>query len=229
MLGVTRTAYDNSATDGTDANWSTVQGGDFTVAFGGPSVSNFAPNAKDIQVLDLTFSSARDVEVRKLGFDLNAALGEGLITTTANFTDIKLVDTDSGSTLMGPQELSTTGSDSTQTISFTDSWYISEGESVNASLTLDVANVAALDADTIKATLNAVSTTDGVKDTGTGQFLTNIVPSSALAGYTQYNIQTASLAVALASSPVSDTFVKEQQELLLQVSCLQLVQLAMLM
>ncbi len=204
---VTRTAYDNSAADGTDANWSTVQGGDFTIAFGGPSVSNFAPNAKDIQVLDLTFSSARDVEVRKLGFDLNAALGEGLITTTANFTDIKLVDTDSGSTLMGPQELSTTGSDSTQTISFTDSWYISEGESVNASLTLDVANVAALDADTIKATLNAVSTTDGVKDTGTGQFLTNIVPSSALAGYT-HNIQTASLAVALASSPVSDTFVK---------------------
>ncbi len=206
---VTRTAFDNSAADGTDANWSTVQGGDFTIAFGGPSVSNFAPNAKDIQVLDLAFSSARDVEVRKLSFTIAAAAGDGLLTAAlvANYTDIKLVDTDSGSTLMGPQELTTASDTGSQTINFTDSWYVSEGETVNAALTLDVANNALLDADTIKATLDAVSTTDGVKDTGTGQFLTNIVPSSALAGYT-HNIQTASLAVALASSPVSDTFVK---------------------
>lgn len=209
---VTKTAYDNSAADGTDSNWSTVQGGDFTVAFGGPSVSNFAPNAKDIQVLSLTYSSQRDVEVRKLTFDVAAAAGDGLIgpttaATAANYTDIKLVDTDSGSTLMGPQELVLTGSDATQTITFTDSWYLTAGESVNAAITLDVANEATLDADTIQVTMNAVSTTEGVKDSGTGQYLTDIVPSTTLAGYT-HNIQTASLAVALASSPVSDTFVK---------------------
>ncbi len=206
---VTKTDYDNSAADGTDASWSTVQGGDFTIAFGGPSVSNFAPNAKDVQILDLTFSSQRDVEVRRLSF-LVAATGSGLIDAdgaTANFTDVKLIDTDSGSTLMGPQELSVTGSDSSQTVAFTDSWYLSAGESMSAALSVDIANESTMDGSTVTGTLSAVSTTEGVKDSGTGQFLTNIVPSTAIAGYA-HNIQTASLAVALASSPVSDTFVK---------------------
>lgn len=201
-------SYDNGANDGTDANWSTVQGGQFTIAFNGPAVDDFAPNAKDVAILDLTFTAGRDLEVRKLTFNIDAAAGDGLITSSAaNYTDIKLINADTGSTLMGPLELSTSGSDSTQDVAFTDSWYLDAGESVNASLTVDIANVAALDADTIQATLNAVSTTEGVKDTGTGEFLTDIVPSSAIDGYT-HNIQTASLAIALASSPVSDTFVK---------------------
>ena len=202
-------SYDNGSNDGTDANWSTVQGGQFTVAFNGPAVDDFAPNAKDVSILDLTFTAGRDVEVRKLTFNIDAAAGEGLLSgsSSAHYTDIKLINADTGSTLMGPQELSTSGSDSTQDVSFTDSWYLDAGESVNASLTVDVGNTAALDADTIQATLNAISTTEGVKDNNTGEFLTDIVPSTAIDGYT-HNVQAASLGVALASSPVSDTFVK---------------------
>lgn len=206
---VTDTSYDNSANDGTDANWSTIQGGQFTIAFNGPSVDNFAPNAKDVGLLDLTFTSGRDVEVRRLTFNLTAT-GDGLLnsgSTAGNYTDIKLIDADSGSTLMGPSEFSLTGSDSTQDISYTDTWYVDEGETINASLTVDIASTSSLNADTIVAKLNAISTTEGVKDSGTGEFLTDIVPATAITGYT-HNIQTASLAIALASSPVSDTFVK---------------------
>ncbi|MEK9157124.1 MAG: S-layer homology domain-containing protein [Patescibacteria group bacterium] len=212
---VTSTAYDNSAADGTDANHSTVQGGQFTVAFNGPPVFNFPANADDLSFLDLTFTAGRDVEVRQLTFTI-AATGSGLVDAdgaTANYTDIKLVDSTSGSTLMGPKELSVSGSDSSQSLVFTDSWYLDAGETVDASLTMNVANETTLD-DTpsvVTVTMAAISTTEGVKDSGTGEFLTDIVPGTSIVGY-GHTAQDASLSVAVASSPVSDTIVKGTAE-----------------
>lgn len=208
---VTSSSYDNSADDGTDANHSTVQGGKFTVAFNGPSLFEFAPNEKDVNMLDLTFTAGRDVEVRQLGFSI-VATGSGLVDaddSTANFTDIKLINSDTGATLMGPAELSASGSDSDQTVTFTDSWYLDAGESINASVTMDIANESTLDdtPTTMTVTLDAISTSAGVKDTGTGEFLSDIVPSGAIAGYA-HKAQASSLTLALASSPVSDTIVK---------------------
>lgn len=208
---VTFTSYDNVANDGTDANWSTIQGGQFTIAYNGPAVKKFAPNSKDVSLLDITFTAGRDVEVRKLTFNLNAT-GDGLVgpaeaATAANYTDVKLINSETGAILMGPKELSLSGSDSTQDVAFTDSWYLDAGESVDASLTVDAANQSTLDADTIYAILSAVSTTEGVKDAGTGEFLTDIVPSTAITGAT-HTLQTASLTASLASTPVSDTIVK---------------------
>ncbi|MBU0981860.1 S-layer homology domain-containing protein, partial [Patescibacteria group bacterium] len=215
---VTRTSYDYSVTDGTESNNSTVQGGQITIAFNGPSASNFAPNQKDRNFLDLTFTAGRDVEVRQLTFTV-AATGSGLVDAddaTLNYTDLKLVNADSGATLMGPSELSASGSDSSQNVTFTDSWYLDTGTSVNAQFQMDVANESTLDTtpSVVTVSMSAVSTTAGIKDTQTGEYITDLVPATAITGYAQ-TAQASALSVAMANEPASTTVVKGTQKALL--------------
>jgi len=63
---VTRTNYDNSANNGTDASWTTVQGGQVTITFNGPSAKDIATNAKDVELFNFTMASQANVEVRQL-------------------------------------------------------------------------------------------------------------------------------------------------------------------
>lgn len=213
---VTYGDYDNSADDGTDATHSTIQGGQFTISNNGPNSGDVAINAEDAILNKMTFTSEGNVEIRQLQATITAdtLTGSGLVDgVVANFTDIKLVRLDDEDnvveTLMGPAELTVGGNDGSQTVTWTDSWSMDAGESVDVAITCDVANYTSLDSTTVYATLVAISGTDGIRNSDTNEYVPtdDIVPSSAIAG----NIMTAksaSLAIALASYPTSDTFVK---------------------
>lgn len=206
--------YDNATNDGTDASWSTVQGGQVTVTQDGPTATDVAINSKDVLLSQMTFTSERNIEIKTLGVNLTAT-GSGLVTDDnayTNFSDVKLVRLDEDGnvveTLMGPSELSASGNDLTaQTLTFTDSWNMDEDEEVIVGITCDVANYASLDGSTIVAQLNAISTSAGIKDRDTNEYITDIVPSVAVAGKTM-TIRAASVTVSLASEPVSENVVK---------------------
>ncbi len=206
---IARTNYDNT-TPGTDSSEVTLKGGEVTIAFNGPSASNYSINGKDQRIFLFRILSARNVDVEKLQVTLDApaSVAGGLLNgTTPNYTDIKIVRADTGRTLMGPDELATGGSDTSQQITYNDTFSLSAGESVDLAVSVDIANNAALAGDTLKATLAAIDTTDGIKDVDTGDYVTDIVPTAVLAGNT-HTVQTSSLALSLASTPTADTFIK---------------------
>ena len=203
---------DSDGSTADECSYSVVQGGQFTISQDGPIATDVAINAKDVILSSMTFNSERNVEVKKLTGSYTATgsgLTDGLVR---NFTDFKLVllddDGEVSTTLMGPSELGTlTDGSDTQTIDYTDAWTMSADEEVTVALTCDIANYSSLADSTITATLSAVSTTEGIKDTDTNEYITDIVPSSAIAGNAM-TVKAASLAVSLASTPTSDTFVK---------------------
>ncbi|MBI2463500.1 S-layer homology domain-containing protein [Candidatus Peregrinibacteria bacterium] len=227
---VSRNNYDGDQTtdsdgDGTvpDSSNSTLEGGQVTIAFNGPVAADVALNGKDVTFMKLNLSTQRNIDVKKMTLSITAA---GANTTTgaanlwnststvANFTDIKIIDADSGNTLMGPRELTATtsvgaGDDLSQTLNFTDSWTLAAGTSKNLAVTMDIANQTAISTEVFYVTLAAVSQTEGIRDVDAGgsTYITDIVPSSAIQG-NNMTVRTASLTIGLASSPVSDTFVK---------------------
>lgn len=186
-----------------------------SISFEGPTSSTLPVNSKDAQFLNLSITSNKDVEVRKLNLTISstATTGNagGLINTestpNANYTDIKLVDRDTGEILMGPESLNVTGSDTTQTLTFDTPWQIENDEARRISFTMDIANNSKLASDQIWVTLEPVSTVDGILDIATGQYVTDITPESQIRGNTM-TIGAPSLSVSLASTPVSDTYVK---------------------
>jgi hypothetical protein len=71
-VAVTRGAYDNGSADGTDASWTTVQGGQLTVAFNGPASTTISPNQKDVVLYKFSMTAGNNVEVRKMDVKLDA-------------------------------------------------------------------------------------------------------------------------------------------------------------
>ncbi|MFA6528492.1 MAG: S-layer homology domain-containing protein, partial [Candidatus Gracilibacteria bacterium] len=210
--------FDNVTSGGTDDSQCTIQGGQFTVSQDGPASTDVTINGKDVVLTKMTFTSERNIDIRKLSVILISDTGSGLISddnAVANFSDVKLVELDDDGvyvdTLMGPGDLVLTGNDTEaagQTLTFTDSWEMAVGESINVAITCDIANYTSLEGTTIEGQL-AVVASDGIYDNDAGEYVTDIVPSSspAIDGY-DMTVRAASLSVALASDPDSDTFVK---------------------
>lgn len=220
------TGYDNAGDDGTDASHATIEGGQVTIAFNGPTAGNVAVNDTDVAFMDFSITSANAIEVKQLIVQVSATndantssdpasdADDLLSTTAANFTDIKIIDADTGSTVMGPNELVTTnaGSSSTddqyQDVTFTDAFLMDAGETRNFSVTMDIANLAALASEPVYVTLNQISQTAGIRDMN-NNYLTSsdIVPWSDIQANSM-TILSSSLALTRAASPVDDTFVK---------------------
>lgn len=218
--GNTTSAVTTSCTSTTwdDASCTAVEGGQVTLSFSGPAAMNVAVNSKDVTVFEFAMTSAVDVEVRNLDFRLTAATSSGVCasgdhgclldgTSTANYSDIKLIDTDTGATVGSSTEISTSGLDTYQDVEYTDTFYIDAGETVNLGIQLDIANNTNMANDTFYVTLLAVSTSDGVRDVATSDYVTDIVPSGNITG-NSHTVLTSSLSLALASSPANDTVVK---------------------
>jgi hypothetical protein len=147
-------------------------------------------------------------------------------TTTsavANYTNIRIVDEATNNTVMGPKELVATAaaSDSTQTLTFQDSFNLTAGKTRNFKIMADVANNTATNFanDSIKATLNAFGS-DYLKNTESNLYVTpstDVVPNTALGGNTM-NMSATSLTVSLSSTPISTTYVKGSTANLLGVA-----------
>lgn len=233
-MQVVRTAYDGNAnscnaTTDADCSYSTLEGGDITISSNGPAAGDIATNGRDVALLNFSIVSVTDVTFDSFPISLDASEAEateGLVdATTANFTDIKISNTDTGSALFAGVDstvfvtaqggstaiLEAAGDDAQSFHLFTDDFEMAAGEELNLSLTADIRNLATLDDMTLVATIDLGTTYPQLKDAN-NKTLTNstaLVPSSAITGKTM-TVQVPSLALSLASTPVANgtTYVK---------------------
>ncbi|MBD3251560.1 hypothetical protein GF380_03870 [Candidatus Uhrbacteria bacterium] len=213
---------------GTDYIEVTTQGGQLTVSYNGPAASNVAKGTLAVPMYDFSITSEdSELEIRNLRFTLSGtgcSVGNCKVkgsSGTEYFRNIRLVDTDTGETVMGPVNMaSTVASPATTTgqITFTDSWNLDAGTTRNLQIQADLSNsedVANEFFGTGQAeytvTLNAFQSND-IRVADTGEFLntSDIVPNSDVVGNAQ-TVKAASLSVELATDPTGTTIVKKQQ------------------
>jgi hypothetical protein len=234
MLVVTNTAttgYDGttttcSATAGT-CSYSTMEGGDVTVTSNGPVTSTYGLGSDDVHLMDFSLVSVSNITVKNWPVHVvtnsTAAGATGLMTaaSVANYTDIKIVNTDTGETLMGPIDSTSMYTTAYATVVtegaatdndgyylFSDEFDMSAGEELNLALTMDIANGAST-GETIYGAIELGATYPQMKDTN-NKTVTNsssLVPASTLTGKTM-TLATPSLTLSLAAVPASKTFVK---------------------
>jgi hypothetical protein len=149
-----------------------------------------------------------DVEIRKTHITLDATTGGagGLFQgTEPNYTDIKLVDVDSGEVLVGPLDVDTSD-DLTQDLDFSDIWNLESGVERNLAWTADIANFVPT-SDTITLTFNKFVDNE-IKNLENNQWVDpdTIVPSSDIIGNT-HKVITASTTLSKAGTPGIMTYI----------------------
>ena len=230
-MAATITGYDASSTlcDGgsdDECNYSTIQGGEVTFSTSGPNSGDIRTNSQDQTLLEFSIVSLQDITVKDLDIIVVAddngdndpfdatddsaadadADADGLVNTSteANITDIKIVNADTGETLMGPLELdaltdAASADDADQTIDFTDDFEMSAGETLNLAVVVDVDDTL-----TSGTELGAIIDISGfAAEDENGDTLTNstdVVPSSDMYEGAQRALA-ASLVVTLSTVP----------------------------
>ncbi len=224
-------SYDGTSctTSSGNCSFSTVQGGEVTFAFNGPSAGDVQVDGQDQVLLEFSLTAAQEVTVKDLDIivygdddgdndatdavdDSSGAAAsdaDGLINTAdANLKDIKIINVDTGAVFMGPLELDsavTAGDDADQTIDFTDDTTIEAGSTLNLAVTADIDSSATSGTEFAAALdVSGLSIEDGNGDALSGS---DIVPGSDLTGYNQEALS-ASLTIALASTPGDTTTVQ---------------------
>ena len=213
----------------------TTQGGALTNAYNGPATQNIAKGKQGVTLYRFALTSENAIEVRNIRFSIDKSAGTlcyviGTGTGTAldgtdYFRSIKIKNEDTGATVMGPTELSTSLADASTgsgTITLSDTFNMAAGQTLNLAITADLANSEdatgefyGSDDCGYKVTLGSSGTIFGASDVrivDTGEFLavTKIVPNASVAG-NQQNVKSSSLSIALAGSPSTGTIVKKQQ------------------
>lgn len=204
----------NGTFDGTSTNYIevTTQGGQLTVAFNGPAAATIAKGRLAVPLYKFSLTSPdNDLEIRNLRMQISAISGQLYNGTTAFFRNIKVVDNKTGNTLVGPKEISTSGSTATQDLVFNETFVIKAGESKDLSLVADLANSTdALFIDQQYRGVFKAFTSGDIKVVNTGENLdiTKVVPNADTNGNAM-TVKSSSLTVALASVPTSGTVVKK--------------------
>src|SRR3989344_6234142 len=152
-MKATITDFDSSATG--ESHNLTLQGGVLTITMNGPTSTNVGTNTSDTVLGRYSFSAANNIEVKKLRLMLCLDnLGSGTFTNAAATTDgwydledIKVVDEDSGTVLVGPADGSAftaseaTGCPDSKTgaaKTFTDMYDLVAGQTRNLKVTADI-------------------------------------------------------------------------------------------
>ncbi len=130
-MALTNTSYDGTSCTSSagSCSFSTIQGGDLTLALTGPTTGDIRTNSQDQTLLAFTMTSSQELTIKDLdvivygddngngnatdGTDDSSADSDGLInnansTTEANLKDIKIINVDTGAVVMGPLELDCT-------------------------------------------------------------------------------------------------------------------------
>jgi len=208
------TSFDGTGTNKVDI---TTQGGTLTFAFNGPPSSNIAKGKLGVPMYNFSLTSSdNDLEIRYLRVVLNSITASricGSVATTKYFRNIKIVNTDTGTTVMGPKELVCGTPTTGESLNFNDTFTLKAGTTLNLAIAADLSNTEDVTNEFIskqyKFTFNAFQLGD-VKVVTTGESLTldKIVPNAATIGNTM-TIKASSLSADLASTPVSGTIVKK--------------------
>jgi len=243
-MAVSRDGYNGNddscaSSSSVDCSFMTLEGGDITITSNGPASMDLAINGSDITLMNFDVASVTDATFKNFPISLTAGetvAASGLLnSTTANITDIKIVDTetgeeiftavdsnvfvtsDGGSTAIG--EHTTSDDDAGDTDDdqafhlYTDDWMPEAGSEYSLALMVDIENNSSLADDTLTATLELGSSNLEIRDVN-NKTVTNsdvLVPASAITSKT-HTMRSPSLALSLASTPVSDTYVKGAQD-----------------
>ena len=209
-----------------DAHSLTLEGGELTIAFNGPTAADISNDTNDTVMMEFSFTAAADLEIRKMKVYIcwnDSDGGEGVTTVDDEITDVKLKDKDTGTILMGPTDgTGFTWTDGTPSVcdsstfgdgegykEWTDMWDISAGETKNLQLTLDVDTGTTSDTDGLESDdkigmliYGFENLTNPVKYAGTNDYVSSsdIVPSTNIEGNAM-TIKVPSISVALASLP----------------------------
>jgi hypothetical protein len=218
-------SFDGGTSTNTEYIEVTTQGGQLTVAFNGPAAANVAKGSLGVHLFDFALTSEEsELEIRNLRFTVASSSGTGYVKGslgTEYLRNFKLIDTDTGATVMGPINMGSTVASPANTTGetvFTDSWNLNGGQTRNLAIVADLSN--SEDAANefygtgqaaYTLTLNDFGATD-IRVADTGEFLavTDIVPNTDIAGNGQ-TVKSASLTAELATTPAGTTIVKKQQ------------------
>lgn len=222
-VAVTNTLYDGGTCTSSagDCSYSSVDAGQLTITFNGPAAKDIASNGKDVELFNFTMAAQANLEVRKLQLvlDGNGDLDDG--AAVPRVLDIKLVDTSSGATVMGPKD-STNGTgyatgNNSATLDFSEVFNLSANQARTFKVTADIGNDATLtggeNLSTLKVTLkkfSALSSAVRNLDNSTDLTAADYVPDADIAGNT-HTIKSPSLALTLASTPVAQTYIQGSQ------------------
>jgi len=209
----------------------TTQGGTLTNAFNGPPTSNVAKGQLAVPLYKFALTAENNLEIRTMGFSIAKSAGTlcyvrgtgtgAALDGTNYFRSIKIKNMDTGVTMMGPTELSSSLADQSTnsgTITLNDSFNMTAGQTMNLAIVADLSNSEDNTGEFFgnndcgyKVTLNAFGSSD-VRIVETGEFLSTskIIPNASNIG-NQINVKSSSLTMALAGTPSSGTIVKKSQ------------------
>ena len=196
----------------------TIQGGDLTISFNGPAATTVAKGATDVDVFDFSLTPQQNVTLKNLYLDIYDGAGTPDFTTeSTKITNIKIIDADTGATVLGPVDASSfTDHTSYGSYTFTNDLSLTGGKTHNFKVTLNIASTWTSGSFYIElgdiADNYIFSSTDVRNDdSSTTQYITDIVPNTPIAGHTM-TVSSASLTAALASAPAASTYVKGAQK-----------------
>jgi hypothetical protein len=219
--------YDGSSCTSSSGkcSFSTIVGGELTIAFNGPSSGDVQVDSQDQELFAFSMTAAQEITVQDLDIfvkaddandgnftDSSADDDDGLINTgaEANLKDIKIVNADTGAVVMGPLELdctavgacSATGAsahgDAFQIIDFTDDFTMDSGETLNLMVTADIDN--GLTSGELLLVVLDISGLSVEDTNGDALSTSDIVPGSDLTGYNQ-TARSPSLTFTVSSTP----------------------------
>lgn len=230
-------SYDGTGSNNVTSNYSYVatQGGQLTVAFNGPVTSNVARGQTGVSMMNFSLTSqSSNLEVRNMRISIASTNGgavcSGTTVGTCGTTDyvrnVRVRDVATGQIVQGPTSASgantITGASSVNTSStfnFSNSVYLTPGQTRNFEVLVDFANDSAIDSKKYIAVLGGIGNSNifgssDVRVTDTGEFVgtTNIVPNSLING-NEMTVRSSSLVVGLASSPSSGSAVRRQAQI----------------
>ena len=215
-----------------DSSLSTTQGGQLTVSFNGPTTQNVAKGTTLVPLYKFSLASAdNDLEIKQLKFTIKSIAGNGGLVkgngSTEYFKNIRIVNLDTNTTLMGPVSMSGVAASAQTTgalgvgITMTDSFTMKAGQVLNLALESDLATTEDSDKNffTNGTSTYVAEMGDGtnifgataVRIINTGEYLatTKIVPNTDNTG-NPFTVKSSSLSVALASTPSSGTVTQKQ-------------------
>lgn len=202
-----------------------TQGGQLTNAYNGPATANIAKGQLSVPLYKFALTSPDNtLEIRKIVFTIAKTSGSAATCAvkggagTNYFRSVKIKNLDTGATVMGPQEIpsATANGATSQAFTYTDSFNLNQGQTLNLGLVADLSNSADtgdtyLDgACAYQASFSAFGSSD-VRVVATGEFLdtAKIVPNTAVTG-NALTVKSSGLTISLASTPVTGTLVKKQ-------------------
>ncbi|MFA5792275.1 MAG: hypothetical protein WC897_00190 [Candidatus Gracilibacteria bacterium] len=188
----------------------------------GPASTSYATGAKDVALLNFTIITDSEITFNSfpIGLDMSSDASDssaGLLSegSTANITDIKITDADTGDTIFtavdanalttalgGSTLIDETSDDATSYYLFTDELTMGAGTYRNFVLSVDIASEVALNGGTIVASM-PLGTTYPVMEDADGNTIVNsdsLIPTLTMTGNTM-TISAPSLSMALTSTP----------------------------